>query len=157
MVLSKFWRRILYIGFNRDTFVFLNENLGHSALIVEKQHLNYPSVGSISLHYLGTFVTFVEPYFIILMSVWLERIYWKEKETHIHFGCYLYQRCIYCVNEFLFDMLSIHICTHCDTFLCKKTTCVSHVNGKGDRGYEWKIQSVSNNIKNWFFKCSGFR
>ena len=44
-------------------------------------------------------------------------------------------------------MLNIHICTHCDTFLCKKTTCVSHVNGKGDRGYGRKIQAVLNNRK----------
>ena len=55
--------------------MFLNENLGHLTLIVEKQHLNYLSVGSISLHNLGTFVTFVEPYLIILMQVRLERIY----------------------------------------------------------------------------------
>ena len=75
MVLSKFWRRILYIAFNRDTFLFLNENLGHLTLIVENQHLNYLSVGSISLHNLGTFVTFAEPYLIILMSERLERIY----------------------------------------------------------------------------------
>ena len=26
-------------------------------------------------------------------------MYWKEKETHIHFECCLYQRCIVCVNE----------------------------------------------------------
>ena len=75
MVLSKFWRRILYIEFNRDTFVFLNGNLGHWILIVEKQHLNNLSVGSISLHNLGTCGTFVEPYLIILMSVRLKRIY----------------------------------------------------------------------------------
>ena len=62
MVLSKFWRRILYIAFNRDTSVFLNENLGHLTLMVEKQHLHYHLVGVIFLHYLGTFVTFVEPY-----------------------------------------------------------------------------------------------
>ena len=68
-------RRILYIAFNRDTFVFLNENLGHLTLIVGKQHLNYLSVGSISLHNLGNVVPFVEPYFIILMSVRLERTY----------------------------------------------------------------------------------
>ena len=75
MVLRKFWLRFLYIAFNRDTFVFLNENLGHLTLMVEKQHLNYLPAGSISLHNLGTFNTFVEPYFIILMSVRLERIY----------------------------------------------------------------------------------
>ena len=75
MVLSKFWRRILYIAFNRGTFVIFNENLGHLTLIVEKEHLNYLSLGSISLHNLGTSVTFREPYLIILMSVRLERIY----------------------------------------------------------------------------------
>ena len=74
MVLSKFGWQIINIAFNRDTFVFLNENLGHLILIVEKQHLNYLSVGSISLHNLGVFVTFVEPYLIILMSLRLERI-----------------------------------------------------------------------------------
>ena len=31
--LKQVWRRILYIVFNRDTFVFLNENLGHLNLI----------------------------------------------------------------------------------------------------------------------------
>ena len=55
--------------------MFFNENLGHLTLIVEKQHLNYLSVGSISLHNLETIVTFVEPYLIILMSVRLERLY----------------------------------------------------------------------------------
>ena len=49
--------------------MFLHENSGHLTLIVEKQHLNYLPVGSISLHNLGTFATFVEPYLIILMSV----------------------------------------------------------------------------------------
>ena len=56
----------------------------------------------------------------------------------------------------MFEMLNIHICTHCDTFLCKKTLCVSHVNGKGNRGYDRKIQAVLNNRKNRFFKCPGF-
>ena len=84
------------------------------------------------------------------------KLYWKKKVTHIHFGCYLYQRCINCVNEFLFEMLNIHMCTHCDTFLCKEITCLSHVNGKGDRGYERKIQAVLNNGKGWFSKCSRF-
>ena len=55
--------------------MFLNENLGHMTLIVEKQHLSYLSDGSVSLHNLGTFVNFVEPYLIILMSGRLERIY----------------------------------------------------------------------------------
>ena len=75
VVLSKFLRRNLYIAFKRDTLVFFNENLGNLTLIVEKkQHLNYLSVGSISLHNLETFVTYVEPYLIILLSVRLERI-----------------------------------------------------------------------------------
>ena len=55
--------------------MILNENLGHLTLIVEKQHLNYLSVGSISLHNLGTSVIFRESYLIILMSVRLERTY----------------------------------------------------------------------------------
>ena len=38
----------------------LNENLDNLTLIVEKQHLNYLSVDSISLHILGTSVTFFE-------------------------------------------------------------------------------------------------
>ena len=53
-------------------------------------------------------------------------------------------------------MLNIHIWTHCDTFHCKKTTYVSHVNGKGDRGYAREIQAVCNNRKSWFFKCHSF-
>ena len=63
-ILSKFWRQILYITFNKDTFVFLHENLGRLTLFVETQHMNYLSVGSISLHNLGIFVPFVEPYWI---------------------------------------------------------------------------------------------
>ena len=55
---------------------------------------------------------------------------------------------MYCVNESLFEMLNVHICTNCDSFLCKKTTCVSHVKGKGDRGYKREIQAVLNNRKN---------
>ena len=39
------------------------------------------------------------------------------------------------------------MCKHCDTFLCQEITCVSHVNGKGDKGYERKIQAVLNNGK----------
>ena len=67
---------------------------------------------------------------------------------HIHFGCYLYQRLINCVREYLFQMLNIHTCTPCDTFLCKKTSRVSHVNGKGDRRYEREIQAVLSDRKN---------
>ena len=55
--------------------MFLNENLGQLTFIVIKQYLNYLSDGSISLHNSGTFVNFVKPYLIILMSVRLERIY----------------------------------------------------------------------------------
>ena len=44
----------------RHIWNVLEENLGRLTLIVEKQHLNYFSVGIISLHNLGTFVTFVE-------------------------------------------------------------------------------------------------
>ena len=73
MVFSKLWRRILYIAINRDTLVFLNENLGHLTFIIQIQHLNNLSVGGISLHNLGTFVTFAEPYIILLMSERLER------------------------------------------------------------------------------------
>ena len=62
--LKKILRQILYIAFNRDTFVFLNMNLGRLTLIIETQHLNYRSVDSISLHNLGTFVNFVESYLI---------------------------------------------------------------------------------------------
>ena len=64
MVLSKFWRQILYIVFNKDTFVSLKENFGRLTLIVETQHLNYLSVGCISLHNIGFFLSFVEPYLI---------------------------------------------------------------------------------------------
>ena len=39
-------------------------------------------------------------------------------------------------------MLNIHICTHCNTFLSKGPTCVSHINGIGDRGNERKIHAV---------------
>ena len=44
-------------------------------------------------------------------------------------------------------MLNIHICTHRNTFICKETTCVSHVNVKGDRGYNRETQAV---LKNGF-------
>ena len=45
-------------------------------------------------------------------------------------------------------MLNIHSCTHCGTFLSKETTCVTHDNGKSDRGYEREIQAVLHNRKN---------
>ena len=85
------------------------------------------------------------------------KVYWKEKETHIHFGYYFIKVVlIVCKNLCFKCFKNIHICTHCDTFLSKETTCVSHVNGKGDRGNERKIHVVLNNRKNWFFKCPGF-
>ena len=56
----------------------------------------------------------------------------------------------------MFEMLNIHIYTHYDTFHCKKTMCVSHVNGKSDRGFASNIPAVCNNRTNWFFKCHCF-
>ena len=85
------------------------------------------------------------------------RLTWKEKEMHIPFKCYLYQRCIVCLNESVFEMLSIHIWTHhCETFQYKQTMCMSRVNGKSDRGNASEIQAVCNNRKNWFFKWHSF-
>ena len=58
--------------------------LGKDARFIVK--CPYLSVGSISLHNLGTFLTFVDPYLIILMSARLERIYpflltqWRSSE-----------------------------------------------------------------------------
>ena len=83
-------------------------------------------------------------------------LYWKEKETHIHFECYLYQRCIVCVKESVFEMLNIHVWTQYDIFHCKQTTHVSCIDGKSDRGNANKIHAVCNNRKNWFFNCPGF-
>ena len=83
-------------------------------------------------------------------------LYWKEKETYTHFECYLYQRCNVCVKESVFEMLNIYIWTHCDTFYCKHTTCVSCVHGKSDRGHASEIHAVCNNGKNWFFTCPCF-
>ena len=57
-----------YISFSRDTLVFVNGNLSHLILIVDKQHFNNLWVGRISMHYLGTFLTFSEPSFIIMVS-----------------------------------------------------------------------------------------
>ena len=62
----------------------------------------------------------------------------------------------FCVNESGFEMLNIHIWTHCDTFHCKQTMCASRVNGKSDRGNACEIQAVWNNRKNWCFKCHSF-
>ena len=44
-------------------------------------------------------------------------------------------------------MLNIHIATHCDTFHYKETMCVSHVNGKSERGNASEIQAVCNSRK----------
>ena len=46
--------------------VFVNGNLSYLTLIVEKQHFNNLSVGRISMHNLGTFVTFAEPCLIMI-------------------------------------------------------------------------------------------
>ena len=82
-------------------------------------------------------------------------LYWKEKETHIHFGCYLYQRCINCVNESVWNVKYSYL--HTLWYISfREITCVAHVNGKGDRGYKREIQAVLNNRKGWFFKCSRF-
>ena len=83
-----------------------------------------------------------------------------EKKTLIPY-IYNVSQCVQiwitnCINESLFEMLNVHICTHCDTFLCEKTPCVLHVNGKGDRGYEREIQAVLNKRKNWFFQMPWF-
>ena len=71
----------------------------------------------------------------------------RKKKTHIHFGFYLYQRCIYCVNESLFEMLNIHMCTHCDTFLCKRPRVYRMLMVKVIGGTNGKIQAVLNNTK----------
>ena len=67
-------------------------------------------------------------------------IYWKDKETHIPFGCNLHKRCIVCVYKFVFDMLNIPIGTNYDTFYCEQTTCVSHVTVGAQRGC-WHVQA----------------
>ena len=60
------------------------------------------------------------------------------------------------VNESVFEMLNIHIWAYCNTFHCKQTICVLHVNGKSDRGNASDIQAVCKNRRNWFFKCPSF-
>ena len=87
-----------------------------------------------------------------LTTCWLgfylkTEIYWKEKETNIHFECYLYQRCFVCVKESVFEMLNIHIWTHYDTFHWKQTTCVSWVHGKSDIGNASEIHAVCATIQ----------
>ena len=99
-----------------------------------------------------TYTTFKS--YITNMLLYVLKLYWKEKETHIHFEYYLYQRCIVCVNESVFE--NIHIWAHCDTFHCKQTMRVSCVNGKSYRGNANKIQALCNTRKNWFVKCSSF-
>ena len=74
-------------------------------------------------------------------------IYRKEKETHIHFECYLYQRCIICLKESVFEMLKFITLTHRDTFHCKQTMCVSHVNGKSERCNASEMQALCTNRK----------
>ena len=53
-------------------------------------------------------------------------------------------------------MLDIHTFTHCDTFHCKQTTCLPHVNVTVDRDRESESQAVFNIGKKWFFKCPEF-
>ena len=69
--------------------------------------------GKFRTHILFRFLVFTKDYVII---------YWKEKGTHIHFECFLYKRYILFVNESVFEILNIHIWTHCDTFHCKQTS-----------------------------------
>ena len=64
--------------------------------------------------------------------------------------------CIKDISQSVFEILNIHIWTHCDTFHYIQTMCVSRVNGKRDRGNASEIQPVCNNRKNWFFKCHSF-
>ena len=66
--LNNFWRHILYISLSRYTFMFVNGYLSRSTFIVEKQHFNNLSVGSISMHN----ITFAEPCFISMISDQLE-------------------------------------------------------------------------------------
>ena len=48
--------------------MFVDGILSHLTLFVEKQHFDNLSVGRFSMHYLGPFVTFAEPCFIIMIS-----------------------------------------------------------------------------------------
>ena len=48
--------------------MFVNDNLSHLTLIVEKQHFDNLSVGRFSVHNLEPFVTFAESCFIIMIS-----------------------------------------------------------------------------------------
>ena len=80
----------------------------------------------------------------------------RKKKRIFTLSKYLYQRYIVCVNESVFEMLNIHIWTHCDTFHYKQTMCVLRVNGKSARGNASETTFVCNNRKNWFFKCHSF-
>ena len=53
-------------------------------------------------------------------------------------------------------MLDSHICTHFDTFHCKQTTCVLHVNVKTDGATKNEIQAIFNNKKKEFPNCPSF-
>ena len=52
--------------------MFVNGNLSHFDLIVEKQYFNKHLVGRISMRNLGICVTFAEPYLIFMISDRLE-------------------------------------------------------------------------------------
>ena len=64
----------------------------------------------------------------------------------------------YCLCKLIcvWNVLNIHIWTNFYTFYCKRTMCVSRVNGKSDRGNANEIQAICNNKKNWFSKCHSF-
>ena len=52
--------------------MFLSGNLRHLTIIVRKTHLNYRSVGRLSMQKIRTFVNFAELYLIIFTSVGLK-------------------------------------------------------------------------------------
>ena len=55
---------------------------------------------------------------------------------------------IVCVNEYVFEMINIHILIHCDTYHCKQTMCVPRVSSTSDRRNASEIQAVCNNRNN---------
>ena len=48
--------------------MFVNGNLSQLTLNFEQQHIHNLSVGRISMHKLGTYVTFADPCFITMIS-----------------------------------------------------------------------------------------
>ena len=57
------------------------------------------------------------------------QFYWKEKVTHIHFECYLYQRYVVCVNKSVFEMLIIHILKLYCRYLYTRPCMINHIWG----------------------------